>query len=80
MTEKPILLGAVVSSMLASVCCILPLTAGVLGAGAVAAGLAFESFRLWFALGAASLLGFGFNRYSVHLSEAHDYSDRRNGT
>lgn len=60
MQEKPVFFGAVAAGLAASLCCILPLTAGILGASAVAAGLALEQFRVWFGLGALGLLAVGF--------------------
>jgi len=60
MQDKPVFFGAVAAALAASLCCILPLTAGILGASAVAVGLAFEQFRLWFGLGALGLLAVGF--------------------
>lgn len=55
MKDKPILFGAVVASLAASMCCILPVAVALLGVGNVAAGAAFERFRL-----PLSLLTFGF--------------------
>ena len=57
--------GSVLAAILSSACCWLPLV--LIGFGASAAGVAgfFESFRLYFIIGAVGLLSIGF--YTVYL-------------
>src|SRR5438309_1767265 len=47
MKEKPVILASIGAALLASLCCIGPLVAVVLGLGAFAAASVFESFRLY---------------------------------
>lgn len=53
--------GSVIAAAAASVCCIGPVVAAVLGAGALgAASVRFEPYRPWFLGLTVILLGFGF--------------------
>jgi mercuric ion transport protein len=60
MKDKPVLFGAVVASILASMCCILPVAVALLGVGSVAAGAAFERLRLPLSLLTFAFLGLAF--------------------
>ncbi|MBI4404724.1 MAG: hypothetical protein HY537_11210 [Deltaproteobacteria bacterium] len=52
--------GAILSALLASTCCILPIIVAVAGIGTVGAGVLFEKYRFVFVLATYLLLGLGF--------------------
>lgn len=60
MKDKPLLLGAMVASVAASMCCILPVAVALLGVGSVAAAATFERFRTPLSLLTFAFLGLGF--------------------
>lgn len=60
MNDKPILLGALIASFTASLCCILPVAAALLGIGSVGAAAAFERFRLPLSVLTLVFLGLAF--------------------
>ncbi len=60
MNDKPVLFGALIASITASLCCILPIAVVVLGIGSAGAAATFEHVRLPLSLVTFALLGLAF--------------------
>lgn len=60
MHDKSLLLGALIASFAASLCCILPIAVAVLGVGSAGAAATFAPFRLPLSVVTLALLGVAF--------------------
>ena len=60
MSEKTILFSALIASVAASLCCILPIAVAVLGVGSAGAAATFARFRLPLSIVTFALLGLAF--------------------